>query len=133
LVLLAQAGSLAGDAALREDQRDRPLKELGMSEQTVIRLTIAAVTGIAFIASPVLAAAKEPTQKAKISMGQARQIALQTYPGRIMKEELEHEGGGIGLRYSFDLRKGKQWREVGVDALTGKVLENKAERPNPKD
>ena len=66
-------------------------------------------------------------------MSQARQIALKAYPGRIVKEELEHESGGSGLRYSFDLRKGKHWREVGVDAMTGKVLENKAEKANPKD
>jgi hypothetical protein len=42
-----------------------------------------------------------------------------------MKEELEREGGG--LCYSFDMRRGKHWREVGVDAITGKVLENTAE------
>ena len=104
-----------------------------MFQQTAIRLAIAAITSIAFSAAPALAAAKAPAQKAKLSMSQARQIALQAYPGKIMKEELEHEGGSSGLRYSFDLRKGKQWREVGVDAMTGKVLENKAEGPNPKD
>jgi hypothetical protein len=50
-----------------------------------------------------------------------------------MKEELEHEGGGSGLRYSFDMKHGNAWREVGVDAMTGKLLENKAEGANPKD
>jgi uncharacterized membrane protein YkoI len=50
-----------------------------------------------------------------------------------MKEELEHERGGSGLRYSFDIQQGKKWREVGVDAKTGRILENSAESANPKD
>ncbi len=86
------------------------------------------------IAVPALAATHGVVQKANISMSQARQIALKTYPGgSIVKAELEKEGGGSGLRYSFDMKQGKKWREVGVDAMTGKVLENKAEGANPKD
>ena len=46
---------------------------------------------------------------------------------------MERERGGSDLRYSFDIRKGKQWREIGVDAKTGKILENKAESANPSD
>ena len=46
-------------------------------------------------------------------------------------EELEREKGGSGLRYSFDIRHGSITQEVGVDAQTGKVLENKKEGPNP--
>ncbi|MDE2139101.1 MAG: PepSY domain-containing protein, partial [Gammaproteobacteria bacterium] len=53
-----------------------------------------------------------------------RTIALKTFPGKILKEELEKEKGGSGLRYSFDIRRGKLIHEVGVDAKTGKVLEN---------
>jgi uncharacterized membrane protein YkoI len=68
---------------------------------------------------------------AKISMSEARQIALKTYPGKIMKQELEREAGG--LRYSFDIRQGRKWREIGVDARTGQILENKAEHANPRD
>jgi hypothetical protein len=48
-----------------------------------------------------------------------------------VKEELER--GGSGLRYSFDMRRGKQWREVGVDAIPGRVLENTRQGANPKD
>lgn len=102
-----------------------------MFPQNATRLAIAALAGIALSAGPVLAASKATAEQPKISMSQARQIALKTYPATVMKEELEHENGG--LRYSFDLRKGKRWREVGVDAMSGKVVENKAERPNPKD
>ena len=69
--------------------------------------------------------------QARITMVQARVIALGAHPGRITDEELENEGGGSGLRYSFDIRSGGRTHEVGVDARTGRVLENKAEGPNP--
>jgi uncharacterized membrane protein YkoI len=68
---------------------------------------------------------------AKVSMTEARVIALKAHPGKITDEELEKEAGGSGLRYSFDILEGKVTHEVGVDAQTGAVLENKAEGPNP--
>ncbi|MDR3568781.1 MAG: PepSY domain-containing protein [Syntrophobacteraceae bacterium] len=68
--------------------------------------------------------------EAKISMEQARVIALKAYPGKITDEELEREKGGSGLRYSFDIRRGKATREVGVDARTAALLENAPEGPN---
>jgi hypothetical protein len=37
----------------------------------------------------------------------------------------------IGLRYSFDIRSGGSIQEVGVDAKTGRVLENAPEGKNP--
>lgn len=61
---------------------------------------------------------------AKITMPQARSIAVKAFPGKIVKSELEKEKGGSGLRYSFDIRHGNTTHEVGVDAQTGKVLEN---------
>ena len=64
---------------------------------------------------------------AKVSMPQAREIALKAYPGKIVKDELEQEKGGSGLRYSFDISDAKVTHEVGVDAKTGKVLENSVE------
>lgn len=66
----------------------------------------------------------------KISMEQARTIALKAHPGKITDEELEQEKGGSGLRYSFDIKHGKVTQEVGVDAKTGDVLENAPEGPN---
>ena len=68
---------------------------------------------------------------AKVTMTEARAIALKAHSGKITDEELEKEAGGSGLRYSFDIRKGKVTQEVGVDAQTGAVLENKAEGANP--
>jgi uncharacterized membrane protein YkoI len=84
---------------------------------------------------PLAAGQAQASTKAhpKITMAEARAIALKAYPATIVKEELEHERGGSGLRYSFDMRQGKSWREVGVDAMTGHILENTAEAANPKD
>ena len=68
---------------------------------------------------------------AKITLAQARSTALAARPGQITDQELEKERGGTGLRYSFDIKsKGKTF-EVGVDARTGKVLENDGEGANP--
>ena len=64
-------------------------------------------------------------------MSQARSIALKAHPGKITDEELERERGGSGLRYSFDIKSGGITQEVGVDAKTGKVLENAKEGPHP--
>ena len=89
-----------------------------------------ATTG-ALAANPSHFAGSNLLPLAKVSLAQARATAVASRPGRITDQELEREGGGTGLRYSFDiLSKGKTF-EVGVDARTGKVLENKAEGPNP--
>src|SRR5690349_15744654 len=88
----------------------------------------------AFVAAAANAAPLDGAKllpKAKVTLAQARATALAARPGKITDQELENEGGGSGLRYSFDIAsKGKTF-EVGVDARTGKVLENKAEGPNP--
>ena len=68
---------------------------------------------------------------AKVSIEQARAVALQTWAGTIIDEELEREKGGSGLRYSFDIKSDSAAYEVGVDAQSGKVLENKKEGPHP--
>ena len=70
---------------------------------------------------------------AKVSMAEARVIALKAYPGKITDVELEKEAGGSGMRYSFDIVEAgkKAMQEVGVDAQTGAVLENKPEGKNP--
>ena len=64
-------------------------------------------------------------------MPRARIIALRARPGRITDAELERERGGSGLRYSFDMVHGGRRFEVGVDAASGRVLENKTEGRNP--
>jgi uncharacterized membrane protein YkoI len=69
--------------------------------------------------------------QAKITMEQATAIAQHARPGKITDKELEREGGGSGLRYSFDVHATGTTYEVGVDAMTGKVLENDLESKNP--
>lgn len=68
---------------------------------------------------------------AKVTLAQARSTALAARPGQITDQELEKERGGTGLRYSFDIKSNGKTFEVGVDARTGKVLENDREGPNP--
>ncbi len=68
---------------------------------------------------------------AKVTMVQAIAIARKAHPGTITDKELERERGGSGLRYSFDIKSGGRTYEVGVDAMTGAVLENDAEGSNP--
>jgi len=97
-------------------------------------ITTAGVIGI--LAASISAYAYDGQQlakEAKISIDQAREIALKAYPGKITDEELEKEKGGSGLRYSFDIKKGKIEQEVGVDAKTGAVLENVAEANDQED
>ncbi len=95
----------------------------GLISSTVIVLAMAG--------SAAAYTGQELAGTAKITIQQARAIALNAHPGRITDEELEREGGGSGLRYSFDVKNGSVTHEVGVDARTGRVLENKAEGPNP--
>ena len=77
--------------------------------------------GLALLfACPALAYTGEKLAKeAKISITEARAIALKAHPGKITDEELEREAGGTGLRYSFDIKSGGSTQEVGVDATTG--------------
>lgn len=92
-----------------------------------MRKSIVLTLSLALCSLAFAAQAETPSPlaaQAKISMSQARKIALQAVPGKVVKQELEKEAGGSGLRYSFDIKAGKDTREVGVDAKTGKLLEN---------
>jgi uncharacterized membrane protein YkoI len=81
---------------------------------------------------PALAYTGEKLAKdAMVSIAEARAIALKAHPGKITDEELERETGGTGLRYSFDIKSGSSMQEVGVDARTGRVLENAKEGKTP--
>lgn len=98
-----------------------------------IVIATAALLGATAVAAsaPSHFAGAELLPQAKITLAQARQTAVRAHPGAITDQELEKERGGTGLRYSFDIKaKGKTF-EVGVDARTGKVLENDAEGANP--
>jgi uncharacterized membrane protein YkoI len=69
--------------------------------------------------------------QAAVPLEQARKLALRTFRGKIVSEELEKESGGSGLRYSFVIRHNGAKHEVGIDAKTGKVLENSVEGEHP--
>ena len=70
---------------------------------------------------------EELVKYAKVTLAEARAIALKAFPGKITDEELEKEKGGSGLRFSFDIKNGGVTHEVAVDAKTGKLLENSVE------
>ncbi|MEO5813325.1 MAG: PepSY domain-containing protein [Rhodanobacter sp.] len=103
-------------------------------EKTMRNVGIASISLFLLLAGAALTAqAALPANlgaQAKVTMTHARVIALKAYPGKIVKEELEKEAGGSGLRYSFDIKSSKATHEVGVDAKTGKVLENSVEGPD---
>lgn len=98
------------------------------------QIGVAMLCGVSFLISMLPASAnssQDLAKAAKITAEEARAIALKAQPGRVTDEELEKEVGGSGLRYSFDIKNGVTIYEVGVDAMTGAVLENVAEGINP--
>lgn len=90
---------------------------------------VAAIAAVAMLAAlPAFAyPGIQYAKAAKITMAQARAIAVKAYPGKIVDQELEKEAGGSGLRYSFLIQHGQVKHEVGVDARTGEVLQNAVE------
>lgn len=82
-------------------------------------------------AVPASYSGHELAGRAKVGLERAQAIALRARPGAITDRELEKEAGGSGLRWSFDIKGGGKTFEVGVDAQTGKVLENKIEGAHP--
>ncbi len=99
-----------------------------------IKQSLATLAALGLAASVLSAHAftgEKYAEDTKIGIAAARTIALKAFPGKISDEELEIETGGSGLRYSFDIRSGTIVHEVGVDAKTGKLMENNTEGPNP--
>ncbi len=82
-------------------------------------------------AAPKAMHGAELLPQAAVKLDSARTTALGVRPGKITDQELEAEAGGSGLRYSFDILSKGHTYEVGVDAKTGAVLENKAEGKHP--
>jgi len=82
---------------------------------------IAALVAAAALSVTAFATTTSTTVKPKITMEQARTIALQKAPGKIKSEELENEHGK--LIYSFDIAtSASAITEVNVDALNGKIV-----------
>lgn len=95
-------------------------------------VVLAASVTLSGIAASAAYSGQQYAHQAKVTINQARAIALKTVRGgKIVDQELEKEAGGTGLRYSFDVKVAGKTHEVGVDAKTGKVLENAVEGANP--
>lgn len=85
----------------------------------------AALLAAGLLAAGAAQAAAPAAPKPKISMAQAKAIALKAAPGKLIKREYEKEGGG--WRYSFDIQQKGHIQEIGVNAMNGKIVENKSE------
>ena len=92
------------------------------------KMIVASTIGLLLVGGSAVAA-KAPTPK--VSMAYARAIALKLAPGKIKSGEYEMEGGI--WRYSFDIQQKRNVQEIGIDAMTGKVVENKSEGPVDRD
>ena len=98
------------------------------------KVMVGMLSVVAVLAIPQLVNAytgEELSNQTAIPLEKARSIALKAVPGEITDTELENEKGGSGLRYSFVISAKGVQHEVGVDALSGMILENKLEGPNP--
>ncbi|MDA3919123.1 MAG: PepSY domain-containing protein [Salinisphaera sp.] len=92
------------------------------------KLAAAALSVLGVVSTTAYAyTGEQNASNAKLTMQQARAEALSQVHGKIKSAELEKESGGSGLRYSFDIQTKNGVREVGVDAVSGKVLENSAD------
>lgn len=104
------------------------------NSKRIIRTTaivgLISVMSISLIGTVWAYTGEKYASQAKVTLQQAEKIALKVVPGKIKDEELEVEKGGSGLRYSFDIVYKGKLHEVGVDAKTGKVLENSLPGPN---
>lgn len=74
----------------------------------LIRLAVSVGAALLLVSIGAPAFAGQQMEKdAVMGIAQARAAALRAHPGKLMDEELEKEPGGSGLRYSFDIRNGK--------------------------
>ena len=97
---------------------------LGLAGGVVVAAT---KTAPARPAAAAKAPAKTPEKapRPKLSMHEARAIAHKAAPGKIISSEYEKEGGA--WRYSFDIQQKNNVQEIGIDPMTGKIIENKSE------
>lgn len=63
--------------------------------------------------------------EARIDIASARARALNERPGEVTSQSLQRRYGGSGLRYSFDILSDHVNYEVGVDAMSGAILQNR--------
>ena len=93
--------------------------------------TLSAVAAATILSTSVFAAAPAHAPKPHISMARAKAMALHLAPGKIISSEYEKEDGI--WRWSFDIQQKNNVQEIGIDARTGKVVENKSEGRHDHD
>src|ERR1700680_4330841 len=101
----AAAGEVCGRLRLvqRINQRsEMKLKRIGtrLLLQSAVLALLMTGTALAFTGEKLL-------PQAKVTLPQAREVALNAYPGKVLSEELEQESGGSGLRDSFVIQPKK--------------------------
>lgn len=94
-------------------------------------IALLALVPLAALGASVACAAPSRAPKAKLTLAQARAIALKAAPGTIVESDYEKEKGA--WRYSFDIRQGTRIHEIGVDANSGKIVESSYETAGDKD
>jgi uncharacterized membrane protein YkoI len=94
-------------------------------------LVLTGLAAILLTSQAISYTGEEFGKDAKISLKDARELALKARPGTIVDQELEREAGGSGLRFSFDIKSKGVIYEVGVDAKSTLILENQPEGANP--
>lgn len=89
----------------------------------VLGLPLAAYAGTSHENEAKERAAMAHAPKPHITKAQAERIAMNAARGgKIVDSEYEKEGGG--WRWSFDIRQNGKIHEIGVDGMTGKIVEN---------
>ncbi|MGH9585162.1 MAG: PepSY domain-containing protein [Bryobacteraceae bacterium] len=82
------------------------------------------VTALLMTMATVLAEAKSH----KVTMKQAKAIALRLHPGSTIKSAEREKENGLQI-YSFDVQTKNGLREVNVDSASGRVVEDSVESP----
>ena len=86
----------------------------------ITALASVVVTGVALLTAPPPGSA--------LTMAQARSVATKRVTGFVTKQEFARHW--IAWRYLFDIRQGGIVRRVGVDAASGKIVEDVATTPS---
>ena len=86
---------------------------------------IGKIVPLAVIFAFALSLSAQNAKDVKVSMEDARKTALASSNGKIKSEELEKENGK--QIYSFDIVMPDGLHEVNVDAVTGKLIDDKVE------
>jgi hypothetical protein len=84
------------------------------------------IAALVLLSLTLTLASAQATPKERISKAQATKIVLERFKGGKIKDvELEKEEGK--LVWSFDIKVGKELKEVWVDARTGLVIKSVTE------